>query len=93
MSGFLGAGEKIRGLRTHKGMTLQEVADILSTSKSNVCHIEKNHRPLTFDMIRKLSIAFRAQEEAVLLLCLQSRYPRLLEGTTLIELDKISHLL
>lgn len=47
----------IRRIRKHKGLSLQKLADILNTSRSQLDKLERGDRRLTVDWLERISLA------------------------------------
>ena len=51
-------GKNIRALRIQNGLTQSNIARFLQVDQSLISKIEKNERPITLDMLDKLSALF-----------------------------------
>ena len=51
-------GEKLKELRTEKGLTQKELAQFLDTSQSAIVYWEKNQQEPTISALKKISIFF-----------------------------------
>ena len=51
-------GERFKGLRIEKGKTLDEMKDILNTTKSTLSHYENSHRTPKIDFVKKAAEYF-----------------------------------
>jgi transcriptional regulator with XRE-family HTH domain len=65
-SGIVGAGELVRRLRLLNEWTLDELAIRLGTSKSALCSLENNGRPITISMIERMALQFKISPEELL---------------------------
>lgn len=54
-------GNLIRDARKHRGLTQQQLAELLSTSQSAINRIEKGHQNLSLEMVEKISVALDSQ--------------------------------
>lgn len=57
-------GENIRSLREQSGFTQSNLARYLQVDQSLISKIEKNERPITSDMLEKLSALFGVTTES-----------------------------
>jgi len=54
-------GNLIRDARKHRGLTQQQLADLLSTSQSAVNRIEKGHQNLSLEMLARIGAALDSE--------------------------------
>jgi len=54
-------GNLIRDARTHRGLTQQQLADLLGTSQSAVNRIEKGHQNLSLEMLARIGTALDSE--------------------------------
>ena len=54
-------GNLIRDARKHRGLTQQELAELLSTSQSAINRIEKGHQNLSLEMVERISAALDSE--------------------------------
>ncbi len=57
-------GENIKALREQSGFTQSNIAKYLQVDQSLISKIEKNERPITSDMLEKLSALFGVTTES-----------------------------
>jgi len=81
-AGLVGMGPRMRELRILGGITQDQLADIIGTSKSRISKLE-NGDPVSFSMLERFAEAMPFRTEAVLLVCLKEVYPKLLDETTI----------
>jgi len=61
------AGEHpVRVLRSHRGMTLQQVADACGVTNSHISQIEKGKRSMSTELLKKMAEALRVDAELLL---------------------------
>ncbi|MCB2189891.1 MAG: helix-turn-helix domain-containing protein [Deltaproteobacteria bacterium] len=61
------AGEHpVRVLRSHRGMTLQQVADACGVTNSHISQIEKGKRSMSTELLKKMAVALRVDAELLL---------------------------
>jgi DNA-binding XRE family transcriptional regulator len=61
------AGEHpVRVLRSHRGMTLQQVADACGVTNSHISQIEKGKRSMSTELLKKVAGALRVDAELLL---------------------------
>lgn len=61
------AGEHpVRVLRSHRGMTLQQVADACGVTNSHISQIEKGKRSMSTDVLKRMAEALRVDAELLL---------------------------
>ncbi|ADK85945.1 transcriptional regulator, XRE family [Desulfarculus baarsii DSM 2075] len=61
------AGEHpVRVLRSHRGMTLQQVADACGVTNSHISQIEKGKRSMSTELLKKMAEALRVDAEMLL---------------------------
>ena len=61
------AGEHpVRVLRSHRGMTLQQVADACGVTNSHISQIEKGKRSMSTELLKKVAEALRVDAELLL---------------------------
>jgi len=61
------AGEHpVRVLRSHRGMTLQQVADACGVTNSHISQIEKGKRSMSTELLKKMAEALRVDVELLL---------------------------
>jgi transcriptional regulator with XRE-family HTH domain len=56
-------GERVRALRTARGIAQADLAATLGVSKSYLSHIEAGRRPLTGELVRRVAAALQVDEE------------------------------
>src|SRR3546814_11865720 len=54
-------GNLIRDARKHRGLTQQQLADLLGTSQSAVHRIERGHQNLSLEMLARLGSALDSE--------------------------------
>ena len=54
-------GNLIRDARKHRGLTQQQLADLLNTSQSAINRIEKGHQNLSLEMVERISAALDSE--------------------------------
>ena len=54
-------GNLIRDARKHRGMTQQQLADVLATSQSAVNRIERGHQNLSLEMLARIGEALDSE--------------------------------
>ncbi len=54
-------GNLIRDARKHRGLTQQQLAELLNTSQSAINRIEKGHQNLSLEMVEKISAALDSE--------------------------------
>lgn len=59
-------GKRIRELRTEKGMSQQELADIVHTNQRTISRYENEELDLSTDMIKKLCDVFDVSADILL---------------------------
>ncbi|NMC48635.1 MAG: helix-turn-helix transcriptional regulator [Desulfovibrio sp.] len=61
------AGEHpVRVLRSHRGMTLQQVADVCGVTNSHISQVEKGKRSMSTELLKKVAEALRVDAELLL---------------------------
>lgn len=61
------AGEHpVRVLRSHRGMTLQQVADACGVTNAHISQIEKGKRSMSTELLKKMAEALRVDVELLL---------------------------
>ncbi|EFL52909.1 transcriptional regulator, XRE family [Solidesulfovibrio fructosivorans JJ]] len=61
------AGEHpVRVLRSHRGMTLQQVADICGVTNAHISQIERGKRCMSTELLQKMAEALRVDIELLL---------------------------
>jgi len=61
------AGEHpVRVLRSHRGMTLQQVADACGVTNSHISQVEKGKRSMSTELLKKMAEALRVDAELLL---------------------------
>lgn len=61
------AGEHpVRVLRSHRGMTLQQVADACGVTNSHISQIENGKRSMSTELLKKMAEALRVDAEMLL---------------------------
>ena len=54
-------GNLIRDARQHRGLTQQQLADLLATSQSAINRIEKGHQNLSLEMLARIGAALDSE--------------------------------
>lgn len=89
-------GEAIRKLRLRTGLTQVEMAERMGLKNhSALSNIERNTQGVTINMMERIGMAVDMSVEAVMLFCLQHKYPKLLStevGRELRELTEDANL-
>lgn len=80
------AGQGIRNLRRVAGLSLDELAQRVGVDKARLSRLETNSQPLSLMMVERIAKGLERRPEAVLLFCLQSKYPSLLSSEVGAEL-------
>ena len=76
-------------MRQAAGMSLDELARKVGVDKARLSRIETNLQSLSLMMIERLATGLNRKPEAVILFCLQSKYPSLLTSEVGNELQTI----
>ena len=62
MTDYLGRiGNLIRDARKHRGLTQQQLAEVLGTSQSAINRIEKGHQNLSLEMLARIGSALDSE--------------------------------
>lgn len=72
-----GGGLAIRHLRQEKGLSLRQLAEQVGWDRGRLSKYETNVLRLSSDAIEKLAAALGVIPEAIVVTCLQYKYPRL----------------
>jgi transcriptional regulator with XRE-family HTH domain len=73
-------GLAVRSLRKKAGLSLRLAADRVGTSKSLLSRIENDAVPLSLSMTERIARALDMRPEALILYCLQQKYPGLMDS-------------
>jgi transcriptional regulator with XRE-family HTH domain len=60
-------GQRVRAIRQKRGLTQQELADLLGTNQSHVANVERGERGVTIHQIVKMAKALQASTDEILL--------------------------
>ncbi len=60
-------GRRVRAIRQKRGLTQQELADLLGTNQSHVANVERGERGVTIHQIVKMAKALQASTDEILL--------------------------
>lgn len=73
-----GAGAIIRSLRENANVSIAELGRRIGVSRSMMSRYESNERALTIDAMHSVADALGLVEEEVVVACLQTAYPELM---------------
>lgn len=74
-----GLGSTIVKLRRAAGISQGRFAVETGTSKSQLSRIEDDKAPVSFEMLGRIAETVHDTPEAIVLYCLQQKYPRLMD--------------
>jgi transcriptional regulator with XRE-family HTH domain len=60
-------GQRVRAIRQKRGLTQQELADLLGTNQSHVANVERGERGVTLHQIVKMAKALQVSTDEILL--------------------------
>ena len=54
-------GARVKELRTERGMSMQQLADVAGITKANVCNIEAGKYSVGIDILYRVAVALHAE--------------------------------